>query len=282
MNFPKSVVRITFPNNIKFINNSLGKKFNNCRNLSDLIVANDSMFSLVTNMNTAFRNCISYPKSPVCGPNVTDFSFSYFNCRSLSGPAVCGDNVVTMQSAYYQCKNLTGDAAVGNNVINMQSAYVGCSLLAGQPVCGPNVVNMYMGYWSCGNLAGYPVCGDNVRNFRQAYSHCYNLTGEPVCGPNVTDMYSSYSHCYNMTGNCYILSDNITNAGLCFEERNNTTELHLYVNKNTLSYDAFMRNDYMSITGTTMNWTKFDDSTQFSLFYNIYLHAVDNVREYYK
>lgn len=236
MNFPKSVVRITFPNNIKFINNSLGKKFNNCRNLSDLIVANDSMFSLVTNMNTAFRNCISYPKSPVCGPNVTDFSFSYFNCRSLSGPAVCGDNVVTMQSAYYQCKNLTGDAAVGNNVINMQSAYVGCSLLAGQP----------------------------------------------VCGPNVTDMYSSYSHCYNMTGNCYILSDNITNAGLCFEERNNTTELHLYVNKNTLSYDAFMRNDYMSITGTTMNWTKFDDSTQFSLFYNIYLHAVDNVREYYK
>lgn len=128
-----------------------------------------------------------------------------------------------------------------------------------------------------------------------AYDKCFNLSGEPVCGPNVTNLYATYRSCYNLTGNMYILSDNVQNAALCFDDTgyiaNNCNEtdggcncypLNIYVNKNTTSLESFIQDGAFSICGSSMEWSKPNDDVWYSSRYLITICAVDNVRDYMK
>ena len=115
----------------------------------------------------------------------------------------------------------------------MSGAYINCTNIRGLPASGDNVTNMYMAYYNCQNLTGSPICDINVKNMANAYSNCQNLYGPTVIGPAVQNIYGAFYNCINLTGNVYIISNNVTDAGKCFDFKNNNDhkDIDVYVKK---------------------------------------------------
>jgi hypothetical protein len=112
-----------------------------------------------------------------------------------------------------------------------------------------------------------------------AYSDCSKLTGSPVCGENVTNMADTYFNCYNLMGNAYFYSTKITNVARCFNGRNTSNVLNIYVPINSNSLNTCLRNNSQSLVGTDCTWAD-DTATNgcyYNTAYNIYLYPVENV-----
>ena len=69
----------------------------------------------------------------------------------------------------------------------------------------------------------------------------------------ITDLSYAFTSCYNLSGNCFIYSQNITNATRCFDNLTNST-LNVYFpfkyenGEYTKTYNAFMNQTYTGIT----------------------------------
>lgn len=271
--------------------------YSNCYNLTGFPVCGDN----VTNMSGAYENCYKLQGPFVCGDRVTDMSFAYYYCNNIRnyspvcgnnvkdmtsayqycynmiGPPACGDKVEDMAHAYYGCRSLNGSPVCGNNVIHMSGAYCICDNLTGSPVCGDKVEDMVYAYQHCRSLSGSPVCGNNVTDMYMAYDDCLNLTGAPVCGPNVIDMGYTYRNCYNLKGNAYFYSPSISNMTGCFNGRNTSNRLNIYVPANSVTNTTIHKTNYQtSIVGANIRWTN-RRSYQYNSSYGIYIYPVANV-----
>lgn len=249
----------------------------NCYNLTSPPVCGPS----VTNMVRAYFNCQNITGNPVCGLSVTDMEYTYTNCRSLTGSPVCGENVTSMWQTYANCFNMTGFPVCGDKVTTMYNTYAGCTNLTGSPVCGPSVNSLSGAYRDCVNLTGAPVCGDSVTNMASTYVNCYNLTGAPVCGPNVTDLYYTYRNCTNLCGNMYMYSSNVQRINSCFNGRDASNMLNIYVSDSSVSLTTLMNyTNASSIIGRNCTWTHdAENSVYYNTFANIYIYPVANVYE---
>jgi hypothetical protein len=284
--------------NLKYVNImsnqifSLQNSFNNCRqleisegcgpNVTNMYGAYQNCYNLttavcgpnVTNMSWAYYNCYNLTTA-VCGPNVMDMYYAYASCRNLT-TAVCGPNVTSMSNAYKNCQNLT-TAVCGPNVTNMSWAYYNCTNLT-TAVCGPNVTDMSWAYVDCTNLTT-AVCGPNVTDMSSAYYGCTNLT-TAVCGPNVTDMSGAYRNCCSIYGDLYLHSNNINSFTSCFNGRNTSNRLNIYVpSGSTTNTKVMITYTSSSITGTVITFTN-DFATNgcyYNTLQNIYIYPVANV-----
>ena len=186
---------------------------------------------------------------------------------------ICTHNGVRiLNSAYALCVNLT-TAVCGENVTNMQDAYYGCTSLT-TAACGPNATNMWGAYANCTNLTT-AACGDKVTVMENAYHGCTNLT-TAVFGASVTNIGSAYYNCPNIQGNVYMYSNNINSCFRCFNGRNASNRLNIYVHSDTTTNTTVMTK---SLVGYTMTLT--DDtatnSCHYNTQYNIYIYPVANV-----
>ena len=254
--------------------------FNNYQNLTKMTY----MSGHISNISNIFNNCRNLIESKVYGNQITNMVDTYCNCRNLIGPPTCGPNVTNMWGTYAYCHNLTGSPACGDNVTDMTATYWNCYNLTGSPVCGPNVTTMYQTYYGCRNITGSPVCGPNVKDMTHAYDSCYNLTGDPICGDKVTNMYYTYSNCINISSNGYFYSNEIFSVKSCFEGKNNSKKLNLYVpaNSNTINTILHGENKASSLTGKDILYTYVND--EYEPYYvntnqNVYIYPVSNVIE---
>ena len=254
--------------------------FNNNQNLTKMTY----MSGHISNISNVFNNCRNLIESKVYGNQITNMVDTYCNCRNLIGPPTCGPNVTNMWGTYAYCHNLTGNPTSGNNVTDMTATYWNCYNLTGSPVCGPNVTTMYQTYYGCRNITGSPVCGPNVKDMTHAYDSCYNLTGSPICGDKVTNMYYTYSNCINISSNGYFYSNEVFSVKSCFEGKNNSKILNLYVpaNSNTINTILHGENKASSLTGEDILYTYVND--EYEPYYvntnqNVYIYPVSNVIE---
>lgn len=251
-----------------------------CRNLTGSPVCGNK----VTMLSATYAECYNLTGSPVCGENVVSFSQAYRNCYNLTGSPVCSNKADSLLQTYANCTNLTGSPVCGNNVTTMYSTYTRCINLTGSPVCGNNVINMSMTYYNCQNIIGSPICGDNVTTMYNTYYNCQNLTGSPVCGNKVTNMYGTYARCINLHGNAYFYSNNISNVAYCFDIRNTSNRLNIYVHENTTSLNTLLINNSNSLIGANIEWTNdmANTGTYYNTYHNIYICPVANVYDAYE
>ena len=271
-----AMTKAIIPDGIQITGNSLHDAFNNMKNIKNVKIPNT-----ITNISNTYKKCANLTGIPVCGPNVVNMSWTYQGCTNLTGNPVCGDNVTNMICTYQECTNLTGSPVCGPKVTNMYSTYSNCTNLTGNPVCGDNVTSMGYTYDNCTNLTGNPVCGPRVTSMAYTYYNCTNLTGSPVCGPRVIYMNNTYRNCYNIYGNMYVYSLNIINVSNCFNGRNTSNRLNIYVHNKSKSYNTLMNTHrYYSIVGANISWTS--DYTpgkecKYNTQYNIYIYPVSNM-----
>ena len=234
----------------------------------------DLVRSSTTSYYNAFRGMTNLQKISNIHKNVTNMAYAYQYCTNLT-TAVCGPNVTNMRNAYNNCRNLT-TAVCGPNVTDMGGAYYNCTNLT-TAVCGNKVTNMSYAYQNCTNLTT-AVCGPNVTNMSYAYQNCTNLT-TAVCGPNVTNMSYAYQNCTNIQGNVYFYSNNISNMVSCFNGRNNSKMLNIYVHNGSTTLSKCI--DTSSLTNKYTIWT--DATSTNGCYYNttrnIYIYPVANVEE---
>ena len=248
----------------------------NCNNLTGSPVCGPNVVS----MWYTYNGCTNLTGSPVCGPKVNFFTWAYCGCCNITGSPVCGNLVTSLQETYNGCANLTGSPVCGPNVGSMALTYTNCYNLTGSPVCGNKVQTMYGTYWNCRNLTGKPVCGNNVVNMCQTYGFCTNLKGPALVGPNVTDVTTSYRSCRNITQNAYVFSNIISKSTGCFQGKDNSKRLDIYVHKNSATLNNFLNTDNTSLVGSDITWAQNGDM-YYNTPYNIYIYPVDSVEEKY-
>jgi hypothetical protein len=128
----------------------------------------------------------------------------------------------------------------------------------------------------CRKLTGSPVCGNNVTILSEAYYHCYNISGSPICGPNVDNMYYAYYGCTNLYGNMYMYSNNVSDMESCFEGRNNSNMLNIYVHNGSTTLNTLLINNTYSLVGAAITWTN-NGVCYYNDLQNIYIYPVSNV-----
>ena len=137
-------------------------------------------------------------------------------------------------------------------------------------------MRMDCAYSNCVNLTGSPVCGNNITDMRCVYSNCVNLTGSPVCGNNVKYMYQTYANCPNIAGNAYFYSSAVMNVVGCFQNKNNSRRLNIYVPSGSTTLATVLYNNTRSLVGNTITWTN-GGTYRYNTAYNIYIYPVANV-----
>ena len=159
----------------------------------------------------------------------------------------------------------------------MYYTYSNCYNLTGSPVCGNNVREMQNTYHNCRNLTGSPACGNNVTNMYQTYYNCQNLTGSPVCGNNVFNMYRTYYNCKNIGANAYFYSPEISSVAGCFELKNNSRRLNIYVPANSNTVNKVINGSRSSsLVYNSISYTN-SGTYYYSTTYNIYIYPVEDV-----
>ena len=158
----------------------------------------------------------------------------------------------------------------------MNHAYSNCSNLA-TAVCGDNVIKMHNAYTNCINLTT-AACGEKVESMYGSYRDCTNLT-TAVCGNSVIYIHEAYQNCPNIQGNAYFYSTGITTAHKCFEGRNVSNNLSIYVPANSTTLTTILSTDNAnSLVGADITWE--NDTTNncyYNTDYNIYIYPVENV-----
>lgn len=227
--------------------------------------------------------------------STTSFANSFYNMTNLIHAEVPNEKITNMSRMYYNCTNLTDAPVCGSRVTNMRSAYCNCTKLTGSPVCGDAVTNMQFTYQGCTNLTGAGACGNKVTQMYKTYEGCTNLTGPAIVGENVSSIVDAYNGCINLAGNAYIYSTNLhTNSiGHCFEGRNTSSRLNIYLPMNSTTATSFAYNSDPEITpsvpgGATqgfgvihivnpVTWTTNSEGYYYNTEYNIYVYPVENV-----
>ena len=145
-------------------------------------------------------------------------------------------------------------------------------------IISDSVTNMRYAYVNCTNLTT-AACGNNVIDMTGAYANCNNLT-TAVCGPNVTSMIGAYRGCTNIHGNTYFYSNSIANAANCFQGRNTSNRLNIYVHAGTTTNTTVMYTNAYSLVGTTITWTTDTaNNCSYNTVRNLYIYHVSNVAE---
>lgn len=228
--------------------------------------------------------------------STTSFANSFYNMTNLIHAEVPNEKITNMSRMYYNCTNLTDAPVCGSRVTNMRSAYLNCTNLTGSPVCGDAVTNMWYTYQGCTNLTGAGACGNSVKEMYKAYEGCTNLTGPAVIGQNVTLIADAYNGCVNLAGNAYVYSPNIewNSMSNCFEGRNTSSRLNIYLPANTSTSRSFAYHSYQETHnidggGTSMGltihhivnevtWTtNIEGFYYYNTLHNIYVYPVENV-----
>ena len=228
--------------------------------------------------------------------STTSFANSFYNMTNLIHAEVPHERITNMSRMYYNCINLTDAPVCGPRVTNMYAAYCNCTNLTGSPVCGDAVTNMWYTYQGCTNITGAGACGNRVKEMYKAYEGCTNLTGPAIVGENVSTIVNAYRDCVNLAGNAYIYSPNIhiNSMSNCFEGRNLSSRLNIYIPANTNTADSFRYNSYQEYenangSGTTTGlyvmhivnevyWTINSAANYYySPKHNIYVYPVENV-----
>ena len=225
--------------------------FRNYPQITKVVIPDNVQLSHTTNLFSNMRNL----QSVYLPKHITIYNNTFRDCISLQ-QAVCGDNVTNMDSAYRGCTNLT------------------------TAVCGDKVTNMANTYYGCKSLTT-AVCGDNVTNMSHAYSICTNLT-TAVCGDNVTNMHFAYYGCTKIQGNMYIYSKYVIDFNECFQNRDVSNMLNLYIQNGSTSLTSAMKaTSSTSLTGTAISWTNemSNMGCYYNTAYNIYIYPVSNVAD---
>jgi hypothetical protein len=91
----------------------------------------------------------------------------------------------------------------------------------------------------------------------------------------------TYRNCYNLINNGYFYSSKVSSIRNCFNGRNTSNKLSLYVPSNSTTFTTCLINNIDSMVGTDITWT--DDSVTngcyYNTAYNIYIYPVANVAE---
>lgn len=138
----------------------------------------------------------------------------------------------------------------------------------------------YVNFYNTNSLTNVSYMASSINNMSSTYQSCYNLTGSPVCGSNVTNMGYTYYDCPSLDSNGYFYSNKITNIRSCFEGKNNSKMLNLYVPANSTTLTTCLYSKTSSLVGNTITWT--NDTTNnryYNTTYNIYIYPVDNVEQ---
>lgn len=239
-------------------------------------------YDKVTDMFNTFHSCKNLLTGPYSGNNVTNMRNTYYNASRLTGNPVCGPNVTDMSRTYGYCFRLTGEPVCGDLVTLMNGTYIGCRNITGNPVCGPNVNDFAYAYYDCTNITGNPVCSNTVTSLLSTYHNCTNISGSPVCGPNVTTIQSTYFNCPNIYGNGYFYSPNIRTITGCFNGRNTSNRLNLYIPANSVTFNMFTNSTTSAgLYGRSVNWTNdyAANGVYYNTTYNTYIYPVANVEE---
>jgi hypothetical protein len=88
-------------------------------------------------------------------------------------------------------------------------------------------------------------------------------------------MVATYKGCYNLCGNAYFYSANIGGATACFNGRNTSNMLNIYVVANSVSMNTLLQDN---IAGLYETWTNdIANSRYYNTAANIYIYPVANV-----
>lgn len=233
--------------------------------LSRIVNAKQDIYNYLNSKNVFVPNYVTFEEYPKY-INLVRFSSSassensvtIYNGNNIVGMCIL-DNISTSPS-FYNYQNTITEISVGNLVTNMSEAFMSCANLTGNAACGDNVINMYGAYRACGQL-----------------------TGPAVCGPNVVNMVYAYQYCVSIGGNAYFYSPNVSNAVNCFNGKNNSRLLNIYVPANSTTFNTVTKSATSpfqarrnSITGAPITFTN-NGICSYNTRSNIYVYPVDNV-----
>jgi hypothetical protein len=91
-------------------------------------------------------------------------------------------------------------------------------------------------------------------------------------------MVNAYRNCTKIKGNAYFYSSVVSNVRNCFNGKNRSNRLNIYVVAGSTTNTTVHCNNAFCIVGssTGMNWTN-GGSYQYNKYYNIYIYPVANV-----
>lgn len=179
---------------------NLSGMFNNCQNLTTIVLPSNFTFANVTDMSLMFTNCRSLP------------NLSLLKGKNLS-------NVTNMSHCFEACSNLKfDDNFVLNipNIVNMSYMFQSCGGLTTVNIFTNNSTNVqscYALFKSCRNLTdyNYDFSTDNCKSFGDMFSHCVSLNHIDTTKLNFTGITSTI----NMLNNCINLTEiDLSNADL--------------------------------------------------------------------
>jgi hypothetical protein len=155
-----------------------------------------------------------------------------------------------MHDTFVNCRNIQTVPNIPDSVVNMSHTFLWCEKLQHAPTLGNSVNNLQCTFQECYNMQNAPTIPSSVAEMGGAFLHCYNITTAPDMSNafNVTNMESTFYNCKKLTGNINIVSENITNAQLCFYDTTLTKNVYIpftYENGiNTKTYNAFIDAGY--------------------------------------
>lgn len=126
LNFRKysnNVSEIVIPDNVILANDNFSGRFSDMKMLTSVVIPNR-----ITNISSAYSNCISLVKQPKCSDNVVDMSNAFSGCVNLNGAIEIGANVINASYAFYNCPNIEANCYVySQNLNNAQYLFDGVS-----------------------------------------------------------------------------------------------------------------------------------------------------------
>lgn len=114
----------------------------------------------------------------------------------------------------------------------------------------------------------------SLENMSKAFRNCTNLTGSPICGPNVINMYQTYANCYNIQGCGYFYSNKVNNAYDCFQGRNPSNRLDLYIYQNGPNATYNTMKTFVNNSSIVMTNDLNARGLYYNTIHNIYIHSV--------
>lgn len=179
---------------------NLSGMFNNCQNLTTIVLPSNFTFANVADMSLMFTNCRSLPNLSLLKgkdlSNVTNMSHCFEACSNLKFDdnfVLSIPNIVNMSYMFQSCGGLTTVNIFTNNSTNVQSCYAL--------------------FKSCRNLTdyNYDFSTDNCKSFGDMFSHCVSLNHIDTTKLNFTGVTSTI----NMFNNCINLTEiDLSNADL--------------------------------------------------------------------
>ena len=226
---------------------SMAYMFEDCTNLTKLVLGENFKTDKVTNMAGMFSNCNSLTDLAVGNfntSNVTDMQNMFYNCCSLNELAIekfDTQNVEDMHGLFSGCSELTS-LNINNfqtgKVKDMCGLFSGCKKLSSLSVSNfktENVISMSAMFKECSNLTSLDLSSfdtEIVTEMRYMFDGCTNLKEINLNSfntKNVTSMESMFDGCESLESLdlSRFNTNNVTNMGTMFYECHSLKSLNL-------------------------------------------------------